>query len=213
MEKGGGGYKWSWRWRCETADRKPRMPRTVNVWVCARQHVSCECVAWVPCVPALRSARISGVVWGGMTAHENAENTNTHTHSPSFAPSPTAENTHTGPSSGPLTWLTRSDATWHALMHPCFHTSCSLPILPTCIIEHTNTGMPAQKLCHRWAAQQLFSCNKAVFVWKKMTRVSWGESGLPQQSCPCRDTQWGYIHTHTWQLRIILLKKNCFTEH
>lgn len=92
MEKGGGGYKWSWRWRCETADRKPRMPRTVNVWVSA-----CEttCVIWVrrvPCVPALRSARISGVVWGGMTADENAENKHTQ---PQLRPLPNSwEYTH-----------------------------------------------------------------------------------------------------------------------
>lgn len=206
-EVGGGGVR-------QLTGSRACLGRWTYEWVRARQHVSYECVAWVPCVPALRSARISGVVWGGMTADENAENTDTHTQ-PQLRPLPNSwEYTHTGPSSGPLTWLTRSDATWHALMHPCFHTSCSLPILPTCIIERTNTGMPAQKLCHRWAAQQLFSCNKAVFVWKKMTRVSWGESGLPQHSRPCRDTQWGYIHTHTWQLRIILLlKKNCFTEH
>lgn len=102
MEKGGGGYKWSWRWRCETADRKPRMPRTVNVRVHARQHVSYECVAWVPCVPALRSARISGVVRGGMTADENAENTNTHTHSPSFAPFPNSWEYTRGPQQRPL---------------------------------------------------------------------------------------------------------------
>ena len=183
-----GGCKWSWLRENVTVP---------NSWREAMRASYCECmkvcettlVMWVcvACRPRMLLSELAGLVGrfrGAWVTIDEMRDTHTHTHThthtaPPSSPFPNSWE-HTLAPQRPSSWLSTSNATWHLLMHPCFHTSCKHGNTSTHIYVHglAKAGMPAVRLCHRWTAHPPLRCNKAVLVWKETTGVFWGESGL-----------------------------------
>ncbi len=170
-------------WPYRTADGRPCVPHTASVMnVCETTCVMWACVACVPRMPAFGSCRIRGEVRGSMSDcrwNTACSLTQTHTHTaPPSSPSPTAENTHR-PQRGPRLGLAHPMPRGTCLCTLVSTHPANTPTPPDKNVQGlTTTGMPVLRLCHRWPAHQSLRCNKAVLVWKKMTGVLWGESGL-----------------------------------